>query len=59
MDDVMRIAENVYLDGVLDLIRVPFLVTHGVQHSSFDNSADAGACIADRVAETPRGRTAL
>lgn len=93
-DDFMRIAENVHLDGVLDRIRVPFLVTHGekdsqipvhwahrsyeqlvnspkrelkvftdreggVQHSSFDNSANAGAYIADWVAETLGGRTAL
>jgi dienelactone hydrolase len=94
MDDFMRIAENVHLDGVLDRIRVPFLVTHGekdsqiplawaertyeqltnspqrelkvftareggVQHSSFDNSANAGAYIADWVAEVLHGRTAL
>jgi dienelactone hydrolase len=94
MDDFMRIAENVHLDGVLDRIRVPFLVTHGekdsqiplhwaertyeqlvnspqrelkvftareggVQHSSFDNSANAGAYIADWVAEHLGGRTAL
>ncbi|WP_338759564.1 prolyl oligopeptidase family serine peptidase [Massilia sp. METH4] len=93
-DDFMRIAENVHLDGVLDRIKVPFLVTHGskdsqiplhwaertyeqlvnspkrelkiftereggVQHSSFDNSANAGAFIADWVAETLGGRTAL
>jgi dienelactone hydrolase len=93
MDDFMRIAEDVHLDGVLDRIRVPFLVTHGqkdsqiplhwaertfeqlvnspkrelkvftereggVQHSSFDNSANAGAYIADWVAETLGGRTA-
>lgn len=93
MDDFMRIAENVHLDGVLDRIKVPFLVTHGekdsqiplqwahatydqlvnspkrelkifdartggVQHSSFDNSANAGAYIADWVAETLGGRTA-
>ncbi|MFY0582796.1 alpha/beta hydrolase family protein [Cystobacter fuscus] len=93
MDDFMRIAENVHLDGVLERIRVPFLVTHGekdsqiplkwaertyeqlinspkrelkvftareggVQHSSFDNSANAGAFIADWVAETLGGRTA-
>jgi dipeptidyl aminopeptidase/acylaminoacyl peptidase len=92
-DDFMRIAEDVHLDGVLDRIRVPFLVTHGqkdsqiplemaqrtydqlinspkrelkiftereggVQHSSFDNSANAGAYIADWVAETLGGRTA-
>ena len=94
IDDFMRIAENVHLDGVLDRIRVPFLVTHGerdsqiplawaertyqqltnspqrelkvftareggVQHSSFDNSANAGAYIADWVAEVLHGRTAL
>jgi dienelactone hydrolase len=92
--DFMRIAEDVHLDGVLDRIKVPFLVTHGekdsqiplhwaqrtyeqlvnsparelkiftareggVQHSSFDNSANAGAYIADWVAETLGGRTAL
>jgi dienelactone hydrolase len=91
-DEFMRIAENVHLDGVLDRIKVPFLVTHGqkdsqiplhwaertyeqlvnsprkelkiftdreggVQHSSFDNSANAGAYIADWVAEVLGGRT--
>jgi dienelactone hydrolase len=91
MEEFMRIAENVHLDGVLDRIRVPFLVTHGekdsqiplhwaertyeqlvsspkrelkiftereggIQHSSFDNSANAGAYIADWVAETLGGR---
>jgi hypothetical protein len=30
----------------------------GVQHSSFDNSANAGAYIADWVAETLGGRVA-
>lgn len=93
MDAFMAIAENVHLDGILDRIRVPFLVTHGekdsqiplkwahrtydqlinsprreikiftdreggVQHSSFDNSANAGAFIADWVAEVLGGRTA-
>jgi dienelactone hydrolase len=93
-EEFMAIAENVHLDGVLDRIKVPFLVTHGqkdsqiplhwaertyeqlvnspkrelkvftereggVQHSSFDNSANAGAYIADWVAETLGGRTAL
>jgi dienelactone hydrolase len=92
-DHFMEIAEQVHLDGVLDRIRVPFLVTHGekdsqipvkwahrtyeqlvnsprrelkvfddriggVQHSSFDNSANAGAFIADWVAEVLGGRTA-
>jgi dienelactone hydrolase len=92
MDDFMAIAENVHLDGILDRIRVPFLVTHGekdsqiplhwaqatydqlvnsprrelkifdartggVQHSSFDNSANAGAYIADWVAEVLGGHT--
>lgn len=94
IDDFMHIAENVHLDGVLDRIKVPFLVTHGekdsqipvawahrtyeqlvnspkrelkiftdreggVQHSSFDNSINAGHWIADWVAETLGGRTAL
>ena len=94
IDDFMRIAEDVHLDGVVEKIRVPFLVTHGekdsqiplkwaqrtfdqlvnspkrelkvftdreggAQHSSFDNSANAGAYIADWVAETLGGRTAL
>jgi dienelactone hydrolase len=92
MDHFMQIAESVHLDGVLDRIRVPFLVTHGekdsqiplkwahrtyeqlvnsprrelkvfdgrtggVQHSSFDNSANAGAFIADWVAEALGGKT--
>lgn len=86
-NDFMQIAENMHLDGVLDRVKVPFLVTHGekdsqiplawahrtyeqlvnspkrelkiftereggCQHSSFDNSANAGAFIADWVAET-------
>ena len=94
MDDFMAIAENVHLDGVVEKIRVPFLVTHGskdsqipvqwaqrtydqlinspqrelkiftereggVQHSSFDNSVNAGHYIADWVAQTLRGRTPL
>ncbi|MBB3211692.1 dienelactone hydrolase [Herbaspirillum sp. Sphag1AN] len=92
MDDFLRIAEQVHLDGVLDRIKVPFLVTHGekdsqipvhwaertyaqltnsprrelkiftqreggVQHSSFDNSANAGMYIADWVAEALGGHT--
>ncbi len=91
--EFMQIAEKVHLEGILDRIRVPFLVTHGekdsqipvhwaqrtyeqlinspkrelkiftareggVQHSSFDNSANAGAYIADWVAETLGGRVA-
>lgn len=91
-DDFMRIAQDVHLDGILDRIKVPFLVTHGekdsqipvhwahrtyeqlvnspkrelkiftereggVQHASFDNSANAGMFIADWVAETLGGRT--
>ena len=81
-----------HLDGVLDRIRVPFLVTHGekdsqiplqwahrtyeqlvnspkrelkvftereggCQHSSFDNSINAGHYIADWVAQALGGRT--
>ena len=92
--EFLSIAEKVHLDGILDRIKVPFLVTHGekdsqiplhwaertyeqlvnspkrelkiftareggVQHSSFDNSANAGAYIADWVAETLGGRTAV
>ena len=85
-EEFMQIAENVHLDGQVEKIKVPFLVTHGskdsqiplkwaertyeqlvnspkrelkiftereggVQHSSFDNSANAGRYIADWVAE--------
>jgi dienelactone hydrolase len=94
IEEFMQIAEKVHLDGILDRIKVPFLVTHGeqdsqiplhwaqrtyeqlvnspkrelkvftareggVQHSSFDNSANAGAYIADWVAETLGGRLRL
>ena len=94
MEEFMQIAQNVHLDGVVERIKVPFLVTHGskdsqiplhwaertyeqlvnspkrelkiftereggVQHSSFDNSANAGAYIADWVAETLGGRVSL
>jgi dienelactone hydrolase len=93
IEEFMKIAEAVHLDGVLERIKVPFLVTHGekdsqipvhwaertyaqlvnspkrelkiftsreggVQHSSFDNSANAGAYIADWVAETLGGNAA-
>jgi dienelactone hydrolase len=33
LDDFMCIAENVHLDGVVERIRVPFLVTHGEKDS--------------------------
>lgn len=33
IDDFMRIAENVHLDGVVEHIKVPFLVTHGAKDS--------------------------
>lgn len=33
IDEFMRIAENVHLDGILDRITVPFLVTHGEKDS--------------------------
>ncbi|SAK52403.1 dipeptidyl aminopeptidase/acylaminoacyl-peptidase-like protein [Caballeronia glebae] len=94
MDAFLEIAERVHLDGVLDRVKVPFLVTHGeqdsqiplhwaqrtyeqlvnsprrelkiftereggVQHSSFDNSANAGAYIADWVAQTLGGKSAI
>ncbi|WP_237152231.1 alpha/beta hydrolase family protein [Oryzibacter oryziterrae] len=93
IEEFMAIAENVHLEGILDRIKVPFLVTHGekdsqipvhwaertyeqlvnspkrelkiftareggVQHSSFDNSANAATYIADWVAETLGGRVA-
>ncbi|MES2259953.1 MAG: prolyl oligopeptidase family serine peptidase [Pseudomonadota bacterium] len=92
-EEFMRIAGKVHLNGVLDRIRVPFLVTHGeadkqialkyahqtyeqlvnsparelkiftpreggIQHSSFDNSANAGNYIADWVARTLGGNLA-
>jgi len=93
IDEFMSIAQNVHLDGVVERIKVPFLVTHGeqdsqipvkwayrtyeqlvnspkrelkiftareggVQHSSFDNSINAGQFIADWVAQTLGGHTA-
>jgi dienelactone hydrolase len=93
VDELMTIAENMHLDGVLGRIKVPFLVTHGekdtqiplkwahrtceqlinspkrelkiftdresgVQHSSLDNSINAGHYIADWVAEILGGHTA-
>lgn len=93
-EEFMRMAERVHLDGVLDRVRVPFLVTHGekdsqiplswahrtyeqlvnsprrelkvftsreggAQHSSFDNPSNAGAFIADWVAEILGGKTSL
>ena len=33
IDDFMRIAEDVHLDGVVEKIKVPFLVTHGEKDS--------------------------
>lgn len=33
IEDFMRIAEDVHLDGVVEKIRVPFLVTHGANDS--------------------------
>jgi dienelactone hydrolase len=33
VDDFMRIAEDVHLDGVVEKIQVPFLVTHGERDS--------------------------
>ena len=33
IEDFMRITENVHLDGVVEKIRVPFLVTHGEKDS--------------------------
>ncbi len=91
MSEFMTIAEQVHLDGVMERIKVPFLVTHGeadrqipleyahrsyeqltassdrelkvftpreggIHHSSLDNTANAGAWIADWVARRLRGR---
>ena len=93
MDDFMQLAEKINLNGVLDRVKVPFLVTHGQndrqipleyahqtydqlvnspkrelkiftdreggsQHSSIDNSANAGDYIADWIAENLGGKTA-
>lgn len=33
IDDFMRIAEDVHLDGVVEKIKVPFQVTHGEKDS--------------------------
>ncbi|HEX5392762.1 MAG TPA: prolyl oligopeptidase family serine peptidase [Rhodocyclaceae bacterium] len=93
MDEFMQLAEKIHLNGVVERIKVPFLVTHGqadkqipleyahqtyeqlvnspkrelkiftpreggIQHSSFDNSANAGNFISDWVAENLGGRVA-
>ncbi len=93
MDDFLTKAEGMHLDGILDRIRVPFLVTHGendrqiplkyaqrtfdqlvnspkrdlvifttreggVEHSSLDNPYNAGALIADWLAEVLGGTVA-
>lgn len=90
MDDFMRKAGDIHLNGILDRVRVPFLVTHGeqdrqipveyahqtydqlvnsplrelkiftdreggVHHVSLDNMANAGAYIADWIAENLGG----
>ncbi|WP_437883923.1 alpha/beta hydrolase family protein [Pseudomonas sp. LRF_L74] len=92
MDDFFSKAEKMHLNGVLENIRVPFLVTHGegdrqiplryaqqtfeqlsnspdkqlliftareggVEHSSLDNPVNAGALIADWLAEKLGGTT--
>ncbi|MFT4067747.1 alpha/beta hydrolase family protein [Paraburkholderia sp.] len=92
VDDFMRKAASVTLEGVLDRVKVPFLVTHGandrqiplsyahrtyeqlvnspdrelkiftsetggVEHVSLDNMSNAGAYIADWIAERLGGRT--
>lgn len=90
MDEFMDIAQRVHLNGVMENIKVPFLVTHGVadkqipleyahqsyeqltnspdrelilftereggvQHSSLDNTSNAGSMIADWVAMRFKG----
>ncbi|WP_075791025.1 alpha/beta hydrolase family protein [Massilia putida] len=91
MDAFMAKAEQIHLNGILDRVQVPFLVTHGeqdrqipveyayqtydqlvnspkrelkiftdreggVHHVSLDNMANAGAFIADWIAENLGGR---
>lgn len=91
MDEFMAKAEQIHLNGILDRVKVPFLVTHGeqdrqipveyahqtydqlvnspqrelkiftdreggVHHVSLDNMANAGAFIADWIAEHLGGR---
>jgi dienelactone hydrolase len=93
MEDFHRKTAGMHLNGILDRIKVPFLVTHGeqdkqisveyahqtydqlvnspkrelkiftdreggVHHVSLDNMANAGAYIADWLAETLGGRVA-
>jgi pimeloyl-ACP methyl ester carboxylesterase len=90
MDEFMAKAEQIHLNGILDRVKVPFLVTHGeqdrqipleyarqtydqlvnspkrelkiftdreggVHHVSLDNMANAGAFIADWIAENLGG----
>ena len=92
MDEFMAKAEGIHLNGILDRVKVPFLVTHGeqdrqipleyayqtydqlvnspkrelkiftnreggVHHVSLDNMSNAGAYIADWIAENLGGRT--
>ncbi|GGJ58456.1 alpha/beta hydrolase family protein [Deinococcus roseus] len=92
MEEFMELIPQIHLNGILDRIRVPFLVTHGAddrqipldyahqtyaglvnspdrelkiftrreggsQHSSLDNSSNAGDFIADWVTERLGGRT--
>ena len=91
MDEFMAKTEGVHLNGILDRVKVPFLVTHGeqdrqipleyahqtydqlvnspkrelkiftsreggVHHVSLDNMSNAGAYIADWIAENLGGR---
>ncbi|QDG60689.1 S9 family peptidase [Pseudomonas sp. NIBRBAC000502773] len=92
MEAFMTLAEQVHLNGVMERIKVPFLVSHGeadrqiplayahqsydqltnspdrelkvftpreggIHHSSLDNTSNAGAWIADWVAERLGGTT--
>lgn len=73
LNEFLRIVEDVHLHGILERIRVPFLVTHGAedsqipvlqraqrgaQHASFDNSINPGHYIADWVADVLNGNIA-
>ena len=55
MDEFMRIAENIHLDGVLDRIKVPFLVTHGEKDSQIP--LQVGASHLRAAGQQPQART--
>jgi dienelactone hydrolase len=52
IDDFMRIVEPVHLDGILDRIRVPFLVTHGQKDSQIPLKWAERTC--EQLVHSPR-----